>query len=364
MPWDDVLNHAGPFERFARSIQHGRLASTYLFVGPDGVGKHRFAVRLAQALLCERSSDPMQPCESCSACAQVKARTHPDLILVSKPPDKTTLPVELFIGDKEHRRQRGLVHDIGLKPFRGGRRIAIVDDVDFFNAEGANSLLKTLEEPPEHSLMILVGSSEQKQLSTILSRSQIVRFGSLTTEEVLQILGTMNLETDAPLDQVAAASGGSIARAVSLCEDGMFAFRQTLAKQIASTEPGGEQFGKHLLKYVDAAGKDANPRRDRMVLIGDLAIEFLQTVIAAAVADGQNAANSSLANQLANQLADRLRSAGRNNLQIASLCGDAIERTIQMQADIRANGMAANVVPPWLSDVGRMMHGELMLPSL
>jgi len=67
----------------------------------------------------------------------------------------------LFIGPKEKRHRQGLCHDIGLKPFSGNRKVAIIDDADFLNVEGANCLLKTLEEPPANSLLILIGTSEQ-----------------------------------------------------------------------------------------------------------------------------------------------------------------------------------------------------------
>ena len=83
----------------------------------------------------------------------VLAGTHPDLDLVGKPADKSFLPLELFIGEREHRRQEGLCHNISLKPFMGGRKIAVIDDADFLNAEGANCLLKTLEEPPPRSVL-------------------------------------------------------------------------------------------------------------------------------------------------------------------------------------------------------------------
>ena len=77
--------------------------------------------------------------------------------------------------------REGLCHDIALKPFRGGRKIAIIDDADYLNQEGANCLLKTLEEPPEKSVIILIGTSQQRQLPTIRSRCQIVRFAPLST---------------------------------------------------------------------------------------------------------------------------------------------------------------------------------------
>lgn len=361
MPWSEILNHRSALERFQKSVANNRLGSTYLFVGKDGVGKHLFAVKLAQALLCEKSSESLTPCGTCPSCAQVNARTHPDLILVSKPADKAFIPLELFIGKPEHRRQTGLCHEIGLKPFRGGRKIAIINDADFLNVEGANSLLKTLEEPPANSLLILIGSSEQKQISTIVSRSQTVRFGQLTVDEVTSILASMkDLETTTPLEQLAAASGGSVARAVALADDDTFRIRQSFLSAMASIEPGKDAFAGELLAFVDAAGKDSVKKRDRLVMVGDFAIEFLRGLISTAVGtdNASPAALSDGLNAAVNLMQTRRRMSGQ---QIAEAAGYSIERTIQLQSDVRTNATPANIIAPWFRDVARALHGEPLI---
>ena len=128
MTWQEVEGHDQLVDQFRQALRRGRLASTFLFIGPAGIGKRTFALKLAQALLCETSrEEDLDPCGHCPACQQVAARTHPDLELVSKPEERAFIPVELFIGDREHRMREGLCHDIALKPFRGGRKIAVID---------------------------------------------------------------------------------------------------------------------------------------------------------------------------------------------------------------------------------------------
>lgn len=363
MTWNQILNHDAALERFRRTLKNNRLASTYLFVGPDGIGKRTFALKLAQALLCENSSgnaqsntdlentDPLTPCETCSACQQVTAATHPDLILISKPADKAFIPLETFIGDAEHRRQRGLCHEIGLKPFRGGRKIAIIDDADFLNIEGANSLLKTLEEPPPKSLIILLGSSEQRQLSTIVSRSQVVRFDPLSAEQVATIASNINLETSTPIQEIAAAAQGSVARAILLADQEVFQFRSTLIDALASLDPGRNNFGKEIVGFTESAGKDTALRRQRLRMVGDFAIQFFHGVMHGSVS-GTAEPVSTMDQGVAKAL-QTIDGDPQTTAQAATAC---IQRTVLMQEQIGFNATPINIVLPWLKDLASALR--------
>lgn len=213
--WQGIAGHDEIAERFRRGLERGRMASTFLFVGPPGVGKRTFALKLAQSLLCQtRSAAALDPCGVCACCVQVAAGVHPDLLLISKPADKSFIPLSCFLGDDQHRMRAGLCHDIALKPFMGGRKIALIDDADYLNEEGANALLKTLEEPPPRSLLILLGTSADKQLPTIRSRSQIISFRPLPEPLIAQLLVSQGLVADpAEAARLAAFSEGSLERA-------------------------------------------------------------------------------------------------------------------------------------------------------
>ena len=118
--------------------------------GLPGIGKRTFALKLAQGLLCERvPEERLDPCGECPSCHQVRGADRiPTWRLIGKPADKAFIPLELLIGDAEHRMRAGLCYNIALKPYSGRRKVAIIDDADYLNKEGANCLLKTLEEPP------------------------------------------------------------------------------------------------------------------------------------------------------------------------------------------------------------------------
>jgi len=355
MGWDKVIGHESAKERFQRSASRNRVASTYLFVGPDGVGKTRFALQLAKGMLCEQSTDgSIDSCDQCPACQQMDALTHPDLIRVCRPEGKAFIPIELFIGPKEKRHRKGLCHDIGLKPFSGGRKIAIIEDADFLNVEGANCLLKTLEEPPANSILILIGTSEQQQLSTILSRSQVVRFSRLTTDQVGSILEGVELETDVPRAELAAAAGGSVSRAVLLSSEDCMAFRKTLSRQFVLSDPARDGFLSQVMEFVDAAGKDSSAKRGRAALVGDLAIELYEAWLAAASGAETPGVDPFLLDLVADVSGVE---------DISARVARCIELTVNMQRKVRANVMAKNAIEIWLRDLGRSLRGEIVRES-
>ncbi|MEX2317215.1 MAG: hypothetical protein WD669_08685 [Pirellulales bacterium] len=263
--WRGILGHDAIVERFRRTLRRGRLASTYLFVGPEGVGKRRFALELAKAVLCHAADAELEPCDQCESCRLFAAGSHPDLELVGLIPGKSELAISQFIGDASHRNQEGLCHRLALRPFLGGRRVAIIDDADHFNQASANCLLKTLEEPPPRSLLVLIGTSLARQLPTIRSRAQIVQFRPLAPEDMQQVLLAEQIATDtSAAARLAAASGGSLARARELADPELWQFREALIARLA--RPGWDVLAaeKAILDFIQDAGTEASARRDRL----------------------------------------------------------------------------------------------------
>ncbi len=211
--WSTLIGHPKIANWFSTAIRQGRLGGSFLLVGSPGIGKRTVANLLARTLLCD-SSDPkqMDPCGKCQACVQVAAETHPDVVRVSKPADKSFIPLELLIGPSDARMQAGFCRDLRLKPMAGHRKVAILEDADFLNEEGANCLLKTLEEPPPGAVVLLIGTSEQRQLPTIRSRCQIIRLGPLSVEDATKLLREVH-HVEATNDQIGDAieiSGGDM----------------------------------------------------------------------------------------------------------------------------------------------------------
>lgn len=352
MSWHGIEGHDEVVERFRRILAGGRLASTFLFVGAPGIGKRSFALKLAQALLCPASPDAeLNPCGKCPSCQQVAAESHPDMELVAKPADKSFIPVEVFIGDRDHRMRDGLCHNISLKPFLGGRKIAIIDDADYLNQEGANCLLKTLEEPPPKSVIILVASSEQTQLPTIRSRCQVVRFRELSQDVVAALLQSLGeVENDAEAIKLAGLSQGSLQRAKQFLDPELFDFRSELVGRLAQLPDRGVSLATDIGKFVEGAGKDAPVRRERLKLVIMIAVEFYRELIRQ-MSGRPSGTDPGLLNAV-----KTASNAGCVDVEALAAC---VERCLDAQAQVDANANQATLIECWIDDLARLSESAL-----
>ena len=348
MSWQELRGHDAVADRFRRALARGKLASTFLFVGPAGIGKRAFALKLAQSVLCERvPEERLAPCGECPSCRQVWAGSHPDEIVASKPADKSFIPVELLIGDAEHRMRAGLCYDIALKPYSGRRKVAIIDDADYLNKEGANCLLKTLEEPPPKSLLILIGTSEQRQLPTIRSRCQIVRFQPLPEQDVAELLLATGACDDAAVARRAAARGeGSVARAAMWCDEALVEFRGQLLQMLSQREFDLLPAAKAVSQFVDAAGKESAAKRDRLRLVVSLAEEFYREALLN-LTTGQASGETSLREAI------QRASNWLPGDEAASAC---LEICLDAYGHIDANANQATLIEWWLNELGQAVQ--------
>ena len=149
--------------------------------------------------LCERQDKKFEACGRCPACLQVAAGSHPDFVVSGRPEESNEVPIETI---------RDLCQGFGLKSARGRGRIAILDDADDLNDASANCFLKTLEEPPPRSLLLLIGTSADRQLPTIRSRCQVVTFAPLKNEDLRAVLQANAFRTQ-PLDRLLRFGEGS-----------------------------------------------------------------------------------------------------------------------------------------------------------
>ncbi len=269
MSWHSVRGHDAVVASLKRSLAQGRFPHALFFAGLEGIGKRTLALKLAQGLLCERSSEAdLDPCETCPSCLQVKAGNHPDLLQVERPAEKHELPIDVI---------RTLCRDLGLKPMMGARKIAIVNDADDLNEEAANAFLKTLEEPPPGSVLILVGKSAESQLDTIISRCRVVRFQPLSETELAAVLQEHGVAKDpAEAAHLAKLGEGSVSRARGLASPDIERFRRELFDTLAASEGfDPSALAKRVGEFVKEGGKEnVNQRQRASLLMGELARFF------------------------------------------------------------------------------------------
>lgn len=346
MSWQGILGHDELVERFRTAVGRGRLASTYLFMGPPGIGKHTFALKLAQGLLCPgRPAQSLDPCLACRSCRLAESRSHPDLLLVSKPPDRSFIPLEAFVGPADQRMQVGLCRDLALKPFLSPRKVAIIDDADHLNDESANALLKTLEEPPPRSVLILVGTLLQRQLPTVRSRAQLVRFSPLSVDLVEQILLTRGLVADPQIAREAALySGGSVVQACELADRSLAEYRRMLLQTLAQPAWDSVALARSTAQFIDQAGKDNPPRRARARQLVAAVAAFYTAVLRA-----QAQAPSSAPPEVREAAEVALRSGQTDAYATARRA----ERCLEALEHIDRNVFQANWLEAWFDDLAR-----------
>lgn len=343
--WQDIRGHDQITERFRRTLHRGRLASTYLFVGPSGVGKRAFALKLAQSLLCLESANcELSPCGNCQSCVLFAGGNHPDLLQAKKPAEKSSMPIELFIGRREYRNQEGLCHELSMRPMVSSRRVAIIDDADTFNDASANCLLKTLEEPPPRSLIILLGTSLAKQLPTIRSRSQVIRFASLSEEDVAGILQERKLVVDSTqAEMLARRSGGSVEAALAAQDEALWQFREEFLGQLATTRPNDVQLAKYTEDFVKQAGKDAPPRRLRLRQVIGFAVELYRGLVLHLVDENVPEEADAILRRSLKQLSTQNAQAER--------AYEALQTCLKAEEYVFRNANQSTLIQWWLSEL-------------
>ena len=189
------------------AVLDNRPAHAYLISGPAQIGKATLARSMALALNC-RSTDSPRPCLTCRSCKLIAANKHPDVQLIE--PDGAHVKIDQV---------RALQHDLALRPLEGRYRVAIFDQFETATVEAQNALLKTLEEPPDYAVLIVLTADPELLLPTIVSRCQQMALRPLTTAQVREALIATWHVNARQADVLAHLSGGRLGWAVKAATD-------------------------------------------------------------------------------------------------------------------------------------------------
>ncbi|MDD4893692.1 MAG: DNA polymerase III subunit delta' [Candidatus Omnitrophica bacterium] len=192
MSFLDIKGQDRPIQILKEYIKHSRLTGSYLFAGEDGIGKKSVAKTLAKALNCESST--LDSCDKCASCLKIEKGQHPDIHIIDgsgssgghlehtqdiAAQDNDSIKIEYI---------RQLQKEINLRPYEARRKVFIIDNAHCLTADAGNALLKTLEEPPAGSLIILITSKPALLFKTIISRCKIIKFYPLERQELEEAL--------------------------------------------------------------------------------------------------------------------------------------------------------------------------------
>ena len=209
---EDILGNEHIVEHFKKAIENNKISHAYIINGEKGMGKRTVAKAFAMTLLCEEKGTV--PCMKCHSCVQALTDNNPDLIMIT--PDKpTTLSID-------HIRQT-LVNDVELKPYSNSHKVYIVEDAELMNNAAQNAILKTIEEPPEYAVIILLTTNISALLQTVLSRCVKLDMQPLKKEVVKKYLMEKEKVVDYQADIAVSFAGGNLGKAIDLSKSQDFA---------------------------------------------------------------------------------------------------------------------------------------------
>jgi DNA polymerase III subunit delta' len=246
MGFGDIMGHNKQLENLRLALAHNRLHHAYLFTGPEGVGKKTSAVGLAMALHCEAKNGDF--CGRCAECARIRARNHPDVRLIAPLMGKKEISIQQI---------REMEKELRFRSFSGGRKIMIIDPATLLNAASQNAVLKTLEEPPQNSLLILIAPSAGALLPTLRSRCLRLSFGPLPPGLVARYLVSEKAMKPEHAELLAALSMGSLGAALEMDDEELWQRRQGWVGILSSLTVGDYRRAMEAAEALAASREEA-----------------------------------------------------------------------------------------------------------
>lgn len=200
--FNNILGNEEAKRILENSVKLDKISHSYTFIGQSGIGKFMIAKEFAKAILCQGEQ---KPCNRCEACIKFNGENNPDIQIIDETEEKS-IKTETI---------KEMVKGVYEKPISSAKKVYIINDSQKMTKEAQNSLLKTLEEPPEYVVIILIAENENLLLNTIKSRCAKIKFNPLTNNEVVKILKE-KYEYDEVSSNILEVAGGSVTHALSV----------------------------------------------------------------------------------------------------------------------------------------------------
>lgn len=243
LKFSDIIGQEKAKELLKRSASRNKMSHAFLFRGAAGIGKKTTAKAFAACINC-LAPENREACGTCTACRKLGVNTHPDYLVIA--PEGASIKIDQV---------RELRQLLAFPPYEGRYRIALLADVHTMRREAANSLLKTLEEPPPNTVLILTGDEAAGILPTIVSRCQGIPFYPLTQEQVaVELIKTRNLDVDQARG-LAEISEGSLGRAQLLLDEELLAVSREIIAELCCRTPDDPQTIETVYRLAETAAK-------------------------------------------------------------------------------------------------------------
>jgi len=248
MSFSQIVGHQKQVEIVRQALNHGRLHHAYLFLGMEGVGKKTIALGLAKAIHCSAATGDF--CGECADCARIQDGNHPDVRIIEPLAGRKEISIQQI---------RELEKELNFRSFSGKKKIAILNPATLMNLSAQNALLKTLEEPPRDSLLILIAANGGALLPTLRSRCLRISFGPLARDLISGFLVSRKGLESETAEFLAAMSLGSLGAVVSIDTQELLERRREWVRLISGLRAGDYRAATDAAEVV-AGSKDDSLR--------------------------------------------------------------------------------------------------------
>lgn len=293
-----MRGHEGPKEFLSHALQSNRLATSLLFEGAEGIGKERLALALAQRAMCASAAQGVDACGECLSCRWVRDAQHPDLLILAKDVDIRSQSMQSESDAKSQitiEKVRELQSERLVYFPQGQSRWVLIRDAHEMNANAANSLLKTLEEPPVATYFVLLTHRPSELLITVRSRCQRVRFAPLSDDDLSSVLEARGVEA-ALRSEIVALSEGSVSNAVALAKPDVLASRQAWRERFLSALRGGRPGG--IVDIAESFAKFSQDQDDELEAVLTLLEKYFRDEAIAHATDARRATTNAVRAQI------------------------------------------------------------------